>query len=325
MIVLKQILVPIDFGEASEVALDYGRALARTFGASLHVLHVMENLFLRPMAGDPSQLKAAAALHLSQRITDDDRAALQATAVLETSDNPAEEIAKYATSHAIDLIVMGTHGRGALAQLLVGSVAERVVRTAPCPVLTVRHPERDFVVPHDDTAPTSETKPVMTAIKHILVATDFSEQSSAALVHGRALARSFQATLHVLHVVDNLSSTVYGAAGYVASFPAVQKQGEEAARTLMGTLLVDNDEPVVSTRQVLTTSNAPAAAIVDYARRAGIDLIVAGTHGRGAVAHLLMGSVAERVVRTAPCPVLTVRHPEREFVVADAPVAVAKS
>jgi nucleotide-binding universal stress UspA family protein len=147
MILLKQILVPIDFGEASEVALDYGRALARTFGASLHLLHVMENPFLRPTAADPSVLKAAAAKHLGERLTDDDRAALHATAVLETSDKPAEEIVKYAKAHAIDLVVMGTHGRGTMAQLLVGSVAERVVRTAPCPVLTVRHPEHEFVVP----------------------------------------------------------------------------------------------------------------------------------------------------------------------------------
>jgi nucleotide-binding universal stress UspA family protein len=146
MILLKQILVPIDFGEASEVALGYGRALARTFGASLHVLHVMENPFLRPTAIHPSVLTAAAVTHLGKRLTDDDRAALHATAVLERSDNPAEEIVRYARTHAIDLIVMGTHGRGAMAQLLVGSVAEKVVRTAPCPVLTVRHPEHEFVV-----------------------------------------------------------------------------------------------------------------------------------------------------------------------------------
>jgi nucleotide-binding universal stress UspA family protein len=147
MILLKQILVPIDFSDASEVALDYGRALARTFGASLHLLHVMENPFLRPMAVDPYVFKAAAAKHLGERLTDDDRTALHANAVLETSDNAAEEIVKYAKAHAIDLIVMGTHGRGAMAQLLVGSVAEKVVRTAPCPVLTVRHPEHEFVVP----------------------------------------------------------------------------------------------------------------------------------------------------------------------------------
>jgi nucleotide-binding universal stress UspA family protein len=79
------------------------------------------------------------------------------------------------------------------------------------------------------------------------------------------------------------------------------------------------------TRQVLLSSHAPASTIVEYARQEGIDLIVTGTHGRGGVAHLLMGSVAERVVRTAPCPVLTVRHPEHEFVIPDALVAVAKA
>ena len=147
MILLKQILVATDFGEASEVALTYGRALAHTFGASLHLVHVMENPFLRSTAADPAALKAAAARHLGERLTDHDRAALHANAVLETSDNPADEIVKYAKTHTIDLIVMGTHGRGAVAQLLVGSVAERVVRTAPCPVLTVRHPEHEFVVP----------------------------------------------------------------------------------------------------------------------------------------------------------------------------------
>jgi nucleotide-binding universal stress UspA family protein len=146
MILLKQILVATDFSDPSDVALEYGRALARTFGASLHVLHVMENLFLRPVPGDPYVLKAGAARHLADRITDEDRGALRAVVTLETSDNPAQEIVKYARGHNVDLIVMGTHGRSAIAQLLMGSVAEKVVRTAPCPVLTVRHPEHDFVV-----------------------------------------------------------------------------------------------------------------------------------------------------------------------------------
>jgi nucleotide-binding universal stress UspA family protein len=147
MILLKQILVATDFSDASAAAMDYGRALARTFGASLHLLHVMENPFLRPTAADPHAIKNATSRRLAGRLTDDDREALHGTAVLETSDNPADAIVEYAGAHGIDLIVMGTHGRGAMAQILVGSVAERVVRTAPCPVLTVRHPEHEFVVP----------------------------------------------------------------------------------------------------------------------------------------------------------------------------------
>jgi universal stress protein A len=147
MILLKHILVATDFSEASDAALEYGRALAQTFGAALHVLHVAENRFLHPSAADPGRLEAATLRHLIERLTDHDRTALHAVVALKTSDKPAEEIVKYARMHGIDLIVMGTHGRGAMARLLVGSVAEMVVRTAPCPVLTVRSHERDFVVP----------------------------------------------------------------------------------------------------------------------------------------------------------------------------------
>jgi nucleotide-binding universal stress UspA family protein len=146
MIQLTRILVATDFSDASHVALDYGRALAHTFGASLHVLHVMENTFLRAVPTDPYVLKAAAVKHLTERITEDDRTRLRAVVTLETSDSPADEIVKFAVGHDIGLIVMGTHGRGAMARLLMGSVAETVVRTAPCPVLTVRHPEHEFVV-----------------------------------------------------------------------------------------------------------------------------------------------------------------------------------
>ena len=146
MILLKRILVATDFSEASHVALTYGRTLARTFGASLHLLHVMENPFLRATPVDPHVFKAETMRHLGEQLTDDDRTMLGAVAALEISDYPAEAIVTFAEARQVDLVVMGTHSRGAMAQLLVGSVAEKVVRTAPCPVLTVRHPERDFVV-----------------------------------------------------------------------------------------------------------------------------------------------------------------------------------
>jgi nucleotide-binding universal stress UspA family protein len=113
--------------------------------------------------------------------------------------------------------------------------------------------------------------------------------------------------------------------GYVTMLPDIQREVHDAARKHLDDLLVDNDEPPLATRRVIVTSNRPALAVVEYAGREHIDLIVTGTHGGGAVAHLLMGSVAERVVRTAPCPMLTVRHSEHEFVVPDALVAVAKA
>ena len=156
MIVLKNILVATDFGPASDAALTYGRALATQFGARLHLLHAAENDFLRATVTDPHVLKAAVARRLEERLTAEDRADRAAHAVLETSDQPSDAITAYAKSAQIDLIVMGTHGRTGVSHMLVGSVAERVVRTAPCPVLTVRHPEHDFVLP--DAAATEEVR-----------------------------------------------------------------------------------------------------------------------------------------------------------------------
>jgi nucleotide-binding universal stress UspA family protein len=159
MIVLKNILVATDFGPAADAALAYGRSLATQFDATLHVIHVAENYFLRPTATDPSVLKAAAARQLEERLTAADRAALHAHAVMEISDRPANTITAYANKTGMDLIVMGTHGRTGLAHVLMGSVAEQVVRTAPCPVLTVRHPEHAFVVVRNATGAVTEMRP----------------------------------------------------------------------------------------------------------------------------------------------------------------------
>jgi nucleotide-binding universal stress UspA family protein len=157
MIALKQVLVATDFSGASDAALVYGRELAHAFGAKLHVLHVMENVFLRPMVDNPHAIREAACRMLSECVTDADRDTGWARAVLETSDHPVDAIVAYAKKEAINLIVMGTEGRGAMAQLLVGSIAEHVVRVAPCPVLTVRHPEHEFVHADRDRGATSRS------------------------------------------------------------------------------------------------------------------------------------------------------------------------
>jgi universal stress protein A len=161
----------------------------------------------------------------------------------------------------------------------------------------------------------------MILMKNVLVATDFGDASDTALTYGRALARTFGARLHLLHVTENVFMKALGGDAYITVFPEIQKDIDDAARTELRAR-VDADTP---TTVALLTSNAPATSIVEYAKTEGIDLIVVGTHGRGAVAHLLMGSVAERVVRTAPCPVLTVRQSEREFVVPDALAIVARA
>jgi nucleotide-binding universal stress UspA family protein len=162
----------------------------------------------------------------------------------------------------------------------------------------------------------------MITIRQILVPTDFGEPADAALIYGRELATRFGATLHVLHVAENIYITTFGAENYAAVAPDLQRELEEGARVRLNELVVDSDGSGPPIRHLVMTSASPAFAIIDYAKENGIDLIVMGTHGRGALAHLLMGSVAERVVRLASCPVLTVRHPERDFVRPDTLVAM---
>lgn len=134
------ILVPTDFSAPSEAALACGRTMADKFDAALHLLHVAENPFLRAVSGDRRSLEEAPARWLQDRLSEAERRR-GAVTIVEQSDEPASEILRYARSNNIDLIVMGTHGRTGLARAALGSVAETVVRAAPCPVLTVHAPE----------------------------------------------------------------------------------------------------------------------------------------------------------------------------------------
>ena len=167
----------------------------------------------------------------------------------------------------------------------------------------------------------------MIAIKSVLVATDFSPASETALAYGREFARNFGAALHVLHVVDNVYAYMVGAdAGIGAMVPStLQQELEKSVQKRLDAAVREDDRRELRARAVLLTGNATAMEIVNYASNEKVDLIVLGTHGRGPMSHLLMGNVAEKVVRTAPCPVLTVRHPEHEFVVPDALQRVART
>lgn len=141
----KHILVPTDFSKPAGAALDYAKTLAQALGASLHILCVMDD----PMPGFKMpdhvcsipairrQLEAEAHEQLAKLLTPEERQTFRAELTAEWG-NPFAKVLDFATKHDIDLIVMGTHGRGALEQVLIGSVAERVVRQATCPVLTIR-------------------------------------------------------------------------------------------------------------------------------------------------------------------------------------------
>ena len=155
MLTLKTVLVPTDFSDASESALRYGKAMAEAFGASLHVVHVMEDLLAHAWAAEVyvssmpqlrDEIERESRQRLAALLTDAERGTYRVETAL-LAGNPFLEIIRYAKSHEVDLIVMGTHGRGPIAHMLLGSVAEKVVRKSPCPVLTVREAQHEFVMP----------------------------------------------------------------------------------------------------------------------------------------------------------------------------------
>jgi nucleotide-binding universal stress UspA family protein len=153
----------------------------------------------------------------------------------------------------------------------------------------------------------------MLAIRKILVPTDFSDCSDAALEYGRHLAQAFGAALHVLHVVQDPYTQPWAAEAFPAPLGDLLVQWEEQARKRMLDGLPEGERDRTT---IATQIGSPFFEIVRYAQDEQIDMIVLGTHGRGPIGHMLLGSVAEKVVRKAPCPVLTVRHPQHARVAA---------
>jgi len=178
-----------------------------------------------------------------------------------------------------------------MAHLLLGSVAEKVARTAPCPVLTMR-----------DNPLTSSAKGL-----RILVPTDFSPSSDAALGWAKRLAAKLRGSVRMLHVIENPAvAPSFGSELFVPETPGMQTDRIRDARIqLSRRILADSRSRVAVTGDVI--QGPVGAMITAYAGDAGFDLIVMGTRGRGGFAHLLMGSIAESVIRTAHCPVLTVK------------------
>ena len=153
---LKKILYPTDFSEFSLCALPYARELAAEFGAELHCLHVVDEVChcwvgaaesAVPLVISPQDLWKSAEEQLKNFVEEHLKTTKEKLVSKLVTGRPFLEIIRYAHEQEVDMIVIATHGRGGLASMLLGSVAEKVVRKAPCPVLTVRHPEHEFVMP----------------------------------------------------------------------------------------------------------------------------------------------------------------------------------
>jgi nucleotide-binding universal stress UspA family protein len=297
---IARVLLATDFSRCAERALEHALAIASWWKAELHILHVLEfvpgmnpeypvnEMYLEQLRKDAlCQLaeiqKRAAETGLSIRTTIDQGIPSQRTDIL-------------AADLGADLIVMGTHGRTGLEHILVGSTAERVVRTAPCPVLTVKA--------RRDKPPQPSGPAGVASLRHLLIPIDFSACSLEALEYGVQLARYAGSAVTILHVLEPVAYGLDFTLGSSVEW-RTQKAYVEGRLEILRALCTSNG---TNAEQVLK-AGTPADSIRDYADRQQPDLVIMGTHGRRGVSRMLGGSVAETMLRLAPCPVLTVRTP----------------
>jgi nucleotide-binding universal stress UspA family protein len=300
---LQCILAPIDFSPASQRGLAFAGAVAGKFHSRLHLLHVVEPPVLPEWGYAHIPQREAKLRHAAEEKLPQfpaqcgiDVGLIQSVQV--RSGDAAGEICQAAAERHSDLIVLASHGLGGPQHAFTGSTAEYVVRRAPCPVLTVR--DRVLREKVSDTANFD--------LKHIVVTTDFSEESKKAFSYAAALARKFEASIVLLYVVPAHLPVELSHIGFVL----------EEKR-----LLADARERIPHFRQAeldphlhvdtLVLNGAPAHEICRTAESQSADLIVMATHGHTGLKHFMLGSVTEKVVRHAPCPVLVVREREQDF------------
>lgn len=282
------VLVPTDGSNDAIRAAEHGAALARTFGARLHLLNVVD----LAAAGGPFDAGGLGE-EFVERLREDAEKTIDATEAaisvpqgLRTAveeGRPVRTILDYAEEHDVELIAMGTQGRTGVDRYVAGSVAEGVVSQATVPVLTVRSTDRS------DTAGD---------YADILLPTDGSDYAARAVEPALAVAEQFGARVHVLHVVNPADFPTDADDTLAERFEA---QGEAVTADVVDRVRQAGLEAVSVVRE-----GTPAAELLDYADDAEIDLIAMGTAGKTGPNRFLLGSTTERVIRHAPIPVLAV-------------------
>jgi nucleotide-binding universal stress UspA family protein len=279
------ILVPVDGSEHAVRATEHGAALARVFGASIHLVAVID---LRTAAGPFSAggLEPETKARLEAEAEDTIRDVVDEIDAPEEIDwsvrtgTPEDEILASQEEHQADLVTMGTHGRTGVQRYVMGSVTESVVRRAAVPVLTVRATERSRDVGYDE----------------MLIPTDGSEFATAAVEPSLAIAKRFDARVHVLSVVD---------VGDYAPSEEILHRVEADATAATETVASSAREAGLDVTTDVREGN-PAATLLDYAEANDVDMIGMGTTGRTGLSRFLLGSTTERIIRHAGMPVLAV-------------------
>ena len=294
MICIDRILFPTDGSDAAGHARRHAEYLADRFDATLHVVHVDQREGASMDVLEVESAEVFQSLHGIEPAT----LSLPVAQVQEHSvaaPSAADGILNYVVQYDIDLVVIGTHGRRGIRRLLLGSVTEEVVRKAPCPVVTVG---RGAVPPEQMEDGT------------LLVPVDFSDQRFRLLRYARELVLLYDMAPMVLHVVTAKGQPE--AYGRPARGPDPSVLADRARQVLHEEVEGLRKNGVEGSVEVRTGS--PAATILDMAAETDAAFILIATHGRTGLERMLMGSVAETVIRQAPCPVFTVKSFGRTLV-----------
>lgn len=284
------ILVPVDFSPFSDYATDFAIFLAQNYNAEITLFHVVvmyetevdeeDHVYQLEKLVERKEKHSTENLERHQKKLKEKHVKIDSVIVRGVS--AASSILEYKSKHNFDLIVMGTHGRTGIKNWIYGSVAEKVVRLAKIPVITL-HNKSDL------------------NIKNILVPVDFSENSRAGIEEARKMAQQFKAKITYIHVIEQQLHPAFHVVGVESVFTADHNLKGVTEDKLKEFCLEQND---TSTIKVLEGSSH--MVIADYANEIKADIIVMSTRGYSGIEHLLIGSTTERVVRIASCPVLTV-------------------
>jgi nucleotide-binding universal stress UspA family protein len=293
----KRILCATDLTPYSNHALRYGVALARKFKAKLLVGHTVDVVPLS--VGEPSAGFLLAKWDEARVVAED-----KICRLMEGESVPWEsairngaatvEIPQAAEDLRADLVVAASHARSGLKRFLLGSVTESLVYGLHCPFLVVRQPEREFV----------EDRAAEIALRKILVGIDFSPDSDLALEHAISLAQEFQSEIHLMHVIEPAHYKHWnGSTGVLAR--EIERSVADTVDRELAKLVPAGDYPWCDVRRVRLPGR-PDEEIIRHAAEEKVDLIVLGVRGRHLLGRLFVGSTTDRVLRQAPCPVLTV-------------------
>jgi nucleotide-binding universal stress UspA family protein len=289
---ITKVLVPVDFSPPSTVAVNHAVLLARRFRARLTLLHVVEPstalMYTFPTETESAEKQRCerAERMLAAMLSPEDQDDLDLDIVVTVGDISSEIAAAVREQHA-DFVVMGTHGRGLVGRWLIGSVTQSLLRKINVPILTVCH----------------ATRPL--SFKRILFATDFSEASSEGLDFAMDLGVTLNAEVVVAHVIDKRPLVTYETPEVAAVFDAEQTRFTNEARSAFAQIEAEGRSRKVKVETILG-EGIPADAIARIADENTVDFIVLAVSRKGRMDRILLGTTAEKVIRDANVPVLSI-------------------